>query len=131
MIVIVSVCIRTYNSVKLSGIMPLGLVPPSPQRRKLHFSFLCIYTPVKERKNIVLNTHQHLSECWWNERLKKWRQSQVTHGIQMCLSFPLSKSGGVIAACYQQIKSNIKSINMIMDRFHPLWLDPHCKNPQF
>lgn len=43
MIAMVPVCVRTYNSAKLSGIMPFGLIPPSTQRRKEHFSFLCIY----------------------------------------------------------------------------------------
>lgn len=33
-IAVVPVCIRTYNSIKLSGIIPLGLISPSPQRRK-------------------------------------------------------------------------------------------------
>lgn len=53
---IVPICIRTYNSVKLSGIMLLGLIPSSPERIKQYFSFLCVYIGKKKEKYTIRYT---------------------------------------------------------------------------
>lgn len=74
--------------------MSLGLIPPSPQRRKNIFLFH-VYIYTGEREEIYLI--KHIQDFQNAGGMKGSRRDDTDKSLQMCLNIPVSKIGEVTA----------------------------------